>query len=90
MDILLKDNGKPLVEHLKFTNEGRPHKHAEFESFFVLKGSGQVYVGEKVFEVVPGSQVLIPPGSNHWMKPNEGVLLEGLLWYHSDPLTFNR
>ena len=83
MDIILKADGKPQVEHLIFEREGRPHRHASFESFFVLKGTGKVYIDEEVFNVKPGSQVVIPPNSVHWMAPSENTFLEGLLWYHT-------
>ncbi len=87
MEILLKDAGKLKVEHLKFDSEGRPHKHQEFESFFVLKGSGKVYVGENIHLVKAGSLVVIPPSTSHWMKPDENVVMEGLLWYHNEALS---
>ena len=89
MEILAKEDERPHIEYLKFEREGRSHKHSAFESFFVLRGSGKVYVDENVFDVAPGSQVLIPPNSAHWMKPNEGSVMEGLLWYHSDPITLH-
>ena len=89
MEILAREDGKPLVEFLKFERERRSHKHPTFESFFVLKGSGKVYVDEKVFDVVPGSQVVIPPGAAHWMQPDHEKVMEGLLWYHSEPITLH-
>lgn len=89
MEIILKQDGKPQVEYLKFHSEGRTHKHLEFESFFVLKGKGQVFVGEKVIDVQEGSLIVIPPQTSHWMKPSSGNILEGLLWYHQTPISFH-
>jgi hypothetical protein len=43
MEILFKLENKPLVEYLKFVSIGRSHRHAEFESFFTMKGTGKIY-----------------------------------------------
>jgi mannose-6-phosphate isomerase-like protein (cupin superfamily) len=85
MDIILKRDNKIAAEYLIFEKEGRSHKHPRFESFFVLKGSGQVISGEKVHQVSPGSLVTIPPHTQHSMIPEQGNL-EGLLWYHEQPI----
>ena len=85
MDIILKRDNKITAEYLIFEKEGRAHKHSAFESFFVLKGSGQVISGEKIHQVSPGSLITIPPNTKHWMIP-EQENLEGLLWYHDQPI----
>lgn len=87
MEILLRQGTKPQVEYLKFTTKGRPHRHAEFESFFTVNGSGRVIMGEESVAVQPGDLITIPPDVSHWMDPDEGAVLEGLLWYHEVPLT---
>jgi quercetin dioxygenase-like cupin family protein len=86
MEILLKQQNKPQVEYLKFISNGRSHRHAEFESFFTLAGSGRVIAGDQTHFVKAGDLVTIPPQTPHWMEPDEGVTLEGLLWYHEAPL----
>ena len=97
VEIILKQAGKPQAEFLRFTSEGRSHKHEEYESFFVLAGEGKVYSGGDVFEVSPGDLVTIPPGAAHWMAPKVDTTasdnsqtpeqpLEGLLWYHTESL----
>lgn len=86
MEILLKDGPKPRVEYLRFEATGRPHKHPEYEYFFVTQGSGKVYLGENFVAVKPGHLVPIPPNTSHWMEPDAGVILEGLLWYHEQNL----
>lgn len=86
MEVLLKSGAKPQVEYLKFTSNGRDHRHAEYEYFFVLRGTGEVYVGDQIFQVQPGDMVTIPPNASHWMEPTPGEELEGLLWYHQTPV----
>ena len=86
MEILFKQENKPQVEYLRFVSNGRPHKHAEYESFFTMKGSGKVISGDETHIVKPGDLVTIPPNAAHWMEPDAGVTLEGLLWYHEQPL----
>lgn len=84
LDILLKDEDKPKVEHLTFSRSGRFHQHDYFESFTVLSGEGVVEYGEKSVTVKSGDTVTIPPKVPHRMIPNEGKYLEGLLWYHTE------
>ena len=89
MEILFKQENKPQVEYLRFVSNGRAHQHAEFESFFTVKGSGKVRVGERAYQVQPGDLVTIEPNQPHWMEPDPAQTLEGLLWYHADPLRLN-
>lgn len=88
MEILLKKDHKPRIETLKFESAGRPHKHLEWEYFYVTSGEGFVYVGEQKIAVTPGSLVKIPPKTSHWMEPSAAVNpLEGLLWYDENELS---
>ena len=86
LGILLKKHGRPLIEHLIFEKEGRPHIHREFETFFVIAGCGKVRQEDRIQEVRPGSLVTIAPNTKHWMIPDTGETLEGFLWYHEKPL----
>lgn len=86
LDILLTENESPKIEHLIFEKEGRVHKHPEFESFFVLSGSGIVVKGKEHIRVSPGDLVSIPPKTNHWMIPDDGEKLTGFLWYHDSEI----
>lgn len=85
MGAVIKHGKKPVAEYLVFTKAGKAHKHKEYETFTVLSGTGQVYVGERKFSVSEGSIVTIPPMVPHWMEPEGGGPLEGLLWYHHSP-----
>lgn len=43
-----------------------PHHHeTEQEAWYVISGQGQIRVGEKVFEVRPGTVVVSPPRMEH-------------------------
>lgn len=86
MEILLREGPKPRIEYLRFEQFGRPHKHAEFEYFFVTKGLGRIYVDDNVHDVKAGDLVKIPLQSSHWMEPTNNTVLEGILWYHEQPL----
>lgn len=87
MEIILKQNGKISAEFLTFTNPGRPHKHPQYESFFVFSGEGKIHSGEEIYQVSEGSLVTINPNTSHYMIP-EGGVMTGLLWYHDSPLNF--
>jgi mannose-6-phosphate isomerase-like protein (cupin superfamily) len=90
MEILRKQGSKPQVEYLEFEVQGRPHKHAEFETFVVLEGTGQIMSGDTTFRVQPGDMVEIPPHTDHWMVPAPGKVLKGLLWYSDCEGAFHR
>jgi mannose-6-phosphate isomerase-like protein (cupin superfamily) len=90
MDIIHHIGNKPSIELISFEREGRAHRHNEYESFFVFKGTGKVVSGEKIYNVSPGSLVEIPPQTDHWMIPDEGQVLEGFLWYHLDRIELNQ
>ena len=85
MTILKEKEGEPEVEFLVFEKEGRPHAHEYYESFVVTAGSGVIRSGKQSFKVGEGDIVTIPPKTAHWMIPDHGQRLEGLLWYHQTP-----
>ena len=85
--LLMSEEKAPRIEHLIFEKEGRPHRHNEFETFVVLSGEGLVIHGKNEVPVRPGSLVTIPPKALHWMKPANGQILEGFLWYHESELS---
>ncbi len=72
---------EPFIERLFFHRSGRPHQHKEYEVFITIKGTGKVIKGELEISVSPGSIVIIPPNTDHWMIPDEGQVLEGFLYY---------
>ena len=45
------------------------HKHQDFEEYwFVLKGKGQFYIGDEVYDVEPGDLIITPRGVPHKAK----------------------
>ena len=52
------------------------HNKAGEESFFVLKGRGTVWTGNKSQPVRPGSFILIPPEAVRSIRASEGEALE--------------
>lgn len=88
MNILLKDGKRSKVEYLVFTSSGRSHKHPNYESFFVTKGTRKIINGEKVIDVKLGDLVVITPMTSHWMETDsKEIPLEGVLWFHQEELT---
>lgn len=52
------------------------HNKVGEESFFVLKGRGEVWLGNKAHAVRPGSFVLIPPSVVRSIRASKGEALE--------------
>lgn len=55
------------------------HHHAEEEAYFVQRGSGKVYLNDRVFNIEAGSIVFIPGDASHGVK-NDGKDTLELLW----------
>ena len=53
--------------------------------FFVLGGSGKVFVDNKCVCVKGGSLVSIPPTVIHWISLDPDILMRDLLWHHEQP-----
>jgi len=52
------------------------HNKIGEESFFVLKGRGEVWIGSQAHEVRPGSFILIPPSAVRSIRASKGETLE--------------
>lgn len=52
------------------------HNKVGEESFFVLKGHGEVWTGNHSQPVRPGSFILIPPGVARSIRASKGEVLE--------------
>lgn len=45
------------------------HRHrCSEEIYHVRAGRGEMHLGESVFELGPGDSVVIPPGTEHWIR----------------------
>ena len=83
--LLIRD-GKVITELATFTSNGRPHKHDKSEICYVISGKGIIQYDyhdhlEHKFKVEPGSVVVIPPNTDHWMEVAKGESMEILLVY---------
>jgi mannose-6-phosphate isomerase-like protein (cupin superfamily) len=71
--------GRPVAEDISiaFCQNDAPsekHYHAVMKEFyFFIKGSGVIIVGDEKFAIAPGVLVTIPPGTVHWVEPDEPV-----------------
>ncbi len=52
------------------------HNNVGEESFFVLKGNGEVWTGNTAHPVRPGSFMLIPPSTVRSVRASQGEALE--------------
>jgi oxalate decarboxylase/phosphoglucose isomerase-like protein (cupin superfamily) len=65
----------------------KSHYHTEPEEiYYVLKGNGEVTVGDSKIEVKPGTAIYIPPGVAHWPK-NTGNETLVIAFFHAPPET---
>ena len=69
-------------DFLTFFEKGREHHHNSKESFFVTNGEGLVFIDGNEFVIKKGDSMTISENSKHFMKPNDGEILELILWYH--------
>src|SRR6266536_5253313 len=53
--------------------------HDEHEAFYILEGRAQVHCGDEVFNVAPGSFVLLPRGIPHWHQVSSDAPLRSLV-----------
>lgn len=48
----------------------RPHKHDDFDQLaYIVKGQANYYVDDVPHEMGPGSMLLVPAGSMHYIEP---------------------
>jgi quercetin dioxygenase-like cupin family protein len=53
--------------------------HDEHEAFYILEGRAEVYCGDKMFRVAPGSFVLLPRGIPHWHRVSPDAAMRSLV-----------
>ncbi len=76
----------PKVEYMIFQGEGEEHRHATVqETFHVLEGYGKAYVMGVELRLMPGTQIVIPMNTEHFMIPDEGQSLKAIVWYQDVP-----
>jgi quercetin dioxygenase-like cupin family protein len=57
-----------------------PHvHHDEHEAFYILQGNAEVHCADEVFNVAPGSFVLLPKGIPHWHQVSSDAPMRSLV-----------
>ncbi len=77
--LIRKEDGAPLFAMRVFTVEPgghiKPHKHPWEHEIFILKGVGEIRIGDRVYRVTRGFYVYIPPNIEHeyWNRGSEDL-----------------
>jgi len=53
--------------------------HDEHEAFYILEGTAEIHCGDEVFNVSPGSFVLLPSGIPHWHRVSSDTPMRSLV-----------
>ncbi len=60
-----------------------PHKHKQMEEiYFVLSGTGIIYIGDDLLPIKPGDLIPIPKDILHHIKTNQNEVLELVVITH--------
>jgi mannose-6-phosphate isomerase-like protein (cupin superfamily) len=64
-----------LSTAIVWLKDGSPEEihHQEFESFFILEGTCNIYINNEVHQLYPGDQLTIPLHSSHSVKVTSGI-----------------
>ncbi len=60
---------------------GRLYRPTRTETFYVLRGSGICYVGDKSYPVTPGAAFKIAPGVVHSLAAAEGAVVVAVAYF---------
>lgn len=71
-----------LVHSISFAGtRGREHSHEVEHGWYILSGSGTIYMEKKAYRVGPGSAVYTPAGVMHRCDVDEGEDLDYIVIY---------
>lgn len=71
------------IAHVVVLGEAKRHMHRKTEEvYYVEKGEGQLFVGDKLLELMEGDVVSIPRNTPHFLKKPEGKHFEVLVITH--------
>lgn len=70
-----------LQNTIKAGTVGSKHKHDEEHCFFVLSGTGTMYIEDQPYPLCPNSAIFVPPGTMHQPVVDEGSDLNVLVIY---------
>jgi mannose-6-phosphate isomerase-like protein (cupin superfamily) len=64
---IARENESFAIADMRGLEFSDPHGHVndEFETYFVLEGSGKVAVGDKIVDIRPGLSLVTPPNTPH-------------------------
>ena len=61
-----------VLNELEFGMEENPHRHEDFDQLAcILEGTAHYFVDEEPHLMEPGSMMLVPAGSMHFVRPLE-------------------
>ena len=67
--------------HIVSVTKGTTHFHAGYdEVYYVLRGTGQIMLGDKPHTLRPGAVAVIPAGLSHSIDADEGQTLEFIIF----------
>ena len=88
--ILTKDDGGPCSLSQLNINDSRRHYHkVTTEVYYVLKGEGEMVLGNDTVKLEPGVAIMIPPGLPHTAKGEVEVLIYCTPPYESEDVHFD-
>lgn len=70
-----------LQNTIKAGAAGSPHKHDEEHAFYVLSGTGTMYIEDEAYKMGPNTAIFVPPGRMHHPVVDEGADLNVLVLY---------
>jgi quercetin dioxygenase-like cupin family protein len=62
------EGGTLVLNHLEPGHKPNPHSHAHEQIVFIVQGETELTVGSKVFNLGPGSLMIVPPHAEHFAK----------------------
>lgn len=88
--LLTKDDGGPCSLSLLNISDSRKHYHkVTTEVYYVVKGEGEMILGDDVVTLEPGVTIMIPPGLPHTAKGDVEVLIYCVPPYESEDVHFD-
>lgn len=67
---------KVTLTHVLPSGKFNLHRDDYHHVFYVVKGTGEVYLGDETHPIEPGSIVEIPAGTSHGYQNTSNILLE--------------
>ena len=65
------------------TEYGQPAAHEDQEGFFVVEGTGFLYMDGEEIPIKPDTAIILPPGVTHAFKRNPDSIPLKIFWFHA-------